>query len=214
MAGIFNEVFSIHVQEHANAQTSPMASHVYFVINNQVATPQISFLLLQPSRSPGTVPLGWQCPFSCFPLPAGAGQREGQGAECPPGKERTSQTLCRHLFFRSKPLGRDFLAEQSNSPVLNHRKLGVNQEFPSPATGELQALPGGTWGAWQRSEEELLAGKSQVSVCSWESFCARIHSGCRADPHGVLRGTGAAEQPSHPQNRHCLRRRAKRPTIK
>lgn len=66
--------------------------------------------------------------------------RERKGPAVP---HKPSADTHRSLSFRSKPLLGDFLAEQANSPVLNHKKLGVNQVLPSPATVLVPGSPRG-----------------------------------------------------------------------
>lgn len=139
------------------------------------------------------VPWGQQCP-SPGSLPAPGEQREAKVLSAPKARKgpavphKPSADTLRSLSSHSKPLLRDFLVEQSNSSVLNHRKSGVNQVFPSPGTTLLQALPGETERAWQRIHGRL--AELIPMVCS-----------CRA-----------AQQPS--QHWHCLRSVAKRPKIK
>lgn len=130
-----------------------MASRVYFMINNQVATPvKYSFFLLQCCSPQGRLA---PCPRgSDSTSPASAQLLEGsKGREKAPSarrrKGRTKQfpadppgdTL--KGGFPSKARHFDLFCWKipSSSSILNYKNLKMNRLFPSPAITRVQGLP-------------------------------------------------------------------------
>lgn len=122
------------------------------------------------------VPWGQQCP-SPGSLPAPGEQREGQGAECPQGKEGTSsapQTLCRHSqepFLSQQTTFKGFssgtVKQLSSEPQKVRSESSVPLTWHNPAPGSPRGNRKGL------AEDPRQAG--------------------RADPHGLLmKGSPAA----------------------
>lgn len=190
-----------------------MASHVYFVIKKRVATSQMQ---LPPAAA---LKVTWHCALgtavpSPGSLPARGEQREGQGAECPQGKEGTSsasQTLCRHSqepLLSKQTTFKGFSSGTVQQPSSEPQKVRSESSIPltchNPAPGSpMEGL----------AEEQGRAAGRQVTECApGNRHPQDPPQAGRADPHGLLvQGSPAAIQPQH---WHCLRSGAKRPKMK
>lgn len=126
------------------------------------------------------MPSGQQCPISWSPLPAGEEQREGQGAECPQGKERTSsasQTLCRHSqepFLSKQTTFRGFSSRTGKQPSSEPQEVRGESSTPltchSPGSRLSQGKRGGLGRGVRKS-----CWQASPSVRSWECLTPRVH---------------------------------------